>query len=250
MKTDHYFWQARYRQQVRWTTEVRRYFLSKTGLSSRTRILEVGCGSGALLEALHDDGFTNLFGMDIDLPALSLVPGQIPAACADGLSLPYANGSFKACLCHFYLLWMPDALSALLEMKRVVRSGGWLAVLAEPDYSTRVDEPAELEALGKLQTQSLINQGAHLFIGKDLLGFLNQIGLVNIRSGVLTCGQGETALSPVDRQIEWDVLKADLRGLLDDAELQRYQEMDRAAWQAGSRTLYVPVHFAFGQIPG
>lgn len=226
---------------------MRRHFFSESNLPPDARILETGCGSGAVLEALRADGRQNLAGIDIDLPALSLTPKRIPYACADGLSLPFADNSFDACLSHFYLLWVTDTFNALKEMRRVTHAGGWLAALAEPDYGSRVDQPAELEPLGKLQTRALMHQGADPFIGSRLPDLLAQVGLVNIHSGVLA-RQEDTALSPIDWQMEWDVLKADLRGTLDEDEMQRYQDLDRNARQAGTRVLHVPMHFAFGQI--
>jgi hypothetical protein len=42
-------------------------------------------------------------------------------------------------------------------MARVSRT---VLALAEPDYSGRVDEPAELKSLGEWQTEALQRQGA------------------------------------------------------------------------------------------
>lgn len=227
---------------------MRRHFFLTSGLQRDARILEVGCGSGTLLEVLQADGWGNLAGIDKDFAALTLNSSALTTACADGLALPFEDGSFAACLCHFYLLWVADVLKALEEMKRVTQPGGWLAVLAEPDYGARIDRPESLEPLGKMQTQALKDQGADPCIGKKLPELLNQAGLVNIHHGELA-RQENTALSDQDWHMEWDVLQADLHGMLDDAELQHYKELDRAARQAGTRVLHVPVHYAFGQIP-
>jgi ubiquinone/menaquinone biosynthesis C-methylase UbiE len=148
LNTDRSFWSARYRSQIGWTEALRRYALARCGLSRDARLLEVGCGYGALLDALSADGFDRLTGVDIDLPALQTIPAHITKIHANGLMLPFAPGSFDACLCHFYLLWSRDPLAALLEMQRVTRRGGWLLALAEPDYGAREDEPAGLKPLG------------------------------------------------------------------------------------------------------
>jgi len=243
IERDRQFWRARYRQQIGWTADLRRYALAQTNLPADARLLEVGCGYGALLEALSADGFTRLTGVDSDLPALKEIPPEkIDATCADGLHLPFATASFDAYLCHFYLLWVVDPLAALLEMKRVTRRGGWLLVLAEPDYGARVDEPGELKALGELQTQVLQRQGADPFIGARLPELFRQAGLTSIESGILARG------AP-DPSQEWRVLAADLESTLSPVELEHWRELDRAAWRSGRRVLHVPLHYAFGQIP-
>jgi cyclopropane fatty-acyl-phospholipid synthase-like methyltransferase len=42
-------WHARYLQQARWTRPLREYLYGKAGVDSARRVLEVGCGTGALL---------------------------------------------------------------------------------------------------------------------------------------------------------------------------------------------------------
>jgi ubiquinone/menaquinone biosynthesis C-methylase UbiE len=245
---DRVFWQTRYRHQVSWTAELRRYAQRASGLPPDARLLEVGCGYGALLEGLLADGHTRLTGLDLDLPALRSLPAQSSALCADGLRMPFPSACFDACLCHFYLLWSAHPVHALQEMKRVVRPGGWLFVLAEPDYSARVDEPTELAPLGELQTRALLRHGAHPFIGAHLAALFHTAGLVNVECGKLSLSPSSSPFS-AEEEDEWQVLAADLRGLLSPAELSRWEALERQARRAGTRRLYVPVHYAFGQIP-
>jgi SAM-dependent methyltransferase len=246
---DRAFWQARYRQQVGWTTELRRYALAASGLPKDARLLEAGCGYGALLDALQTDGQSHLTGLDIDFPALQSISGTAKALCANGLHLPFPSGVFDACLCHFYLLWTNNPMQALLEMKRVTRPGGWLFALAEPDYSARVDEPAELAPLGELQTHALLRQGAHPFIGAHLAALFHNVGLARIECGILQTAAGEEAPSDENHEREWQVLAADLRGLLNSTELAYWEALNWRARRAGTRRLHVPVHYALGQIP-
>ena len=42
-------WHARYTQQANWTAQTRRYLYEKAGLSKTARVLEPGCGTGAVL---------------------------------------------------------------------------------------------------------------------------------------------------------------------------------------------------------
>ena len=242
------FWQTRYLQQVGWTTELRRYALAASGLPADARLLEVGCGYGALLDGLRTDGYKHLTGLDLDFPALQSIPAPMDTLCADGLRMPFPPASFDACLCHFYLLWAHNPMHALQEMKRVVRPGGWLFALAEPDYGARLDEPAELAPLGELQTRALLRQGAHPFIGAHLAALFYSIGLTRVECGKLSFTP-KPGLFNAEAEDEWLVLAADLKDMLNPDELARWEKLEGEARRAGTRRLHVPVHYAFGQIP-
>lgn len=41
------------------------------------RILDIGCGSGRLLVYLHENGYGNLCGIDVDSSVLALIPAQV-----------------------------------------------------------------------------------------------------------------------------------------------------------------------------
>ena len=174
------FWHKRYTQQVRWTLETRRYIFDCIGAHPSHRILEVGCGSGAVLSSLKEDGVKNTFGIDKDLHALELSNIK-KVTNADALKLPFSQASFDICLCHFLLLWIADPLAALNEMKRVAKPGGWVLALAEPDYGGRIDFPPELEALGNAQSRALQSQCADISVGRKLRGLFTDCGLENIR---------------------------------------------------------------------
>ena len=67
-------WHARYTQQANWTRKLREYLFERTGLKTATRILEVGCGTGAILSEIQTKA---PHGLDIQ-PA-SLIEARIHA---------------------------------------------------------------------------------------------------------------------------------------------------------------------------
>ncbi|MDP2965609.1 MAG: methyltransferase domain-containing protein [Pelolinea sp.] len=241
------FWHQRYTQQVRWTLAARRYIFDKIGVRPSQRILEVGCGSGAVLESLIKDGFSNAIGLDIDYAALRLAISEI-VTNADALKVPFARNSFDISLCHFLLLWVADPLKVLKEMARVTRPGGWVIALAEPDYGGRIDFPEELIQLGKAQSQSLQDQGADVFTGCKLKGLFTDCGLQNIQSGIISA-EWHRDFDQAEFDLEWSVLRKDLEGKMSSEELERYYKIDLEASRQGRRVLFVPIFYAFGRVP-
>ena len=246
MSADRAFWQERYRQQVGWTAETRRYLFDQAGINKDARILEAGSGSGALLEALRSDGYQQLFGIDIDFPALLRDTSGSRLAGTDAFHLPFPEHTFGLCICHFLLLWLDDPLAALIEMKRVCGEGAWVIALAEPDYGGRVDYPPALQRLEELQARSLREQGAEPDTGRRLRSLFLQAGLEEVTSGVIGA-QWEPGGLDEGAEMEWEVLERDLAGLVSREELEYLLAADCSAREAGERVLFVPVFYAMGR---
>ena len=246
MFSDAVFWHKRYTQQVRWTLETRRYIFDRVNARSSQRILEVGCGGGAVLDSLTQEDFNNTVGIDIDFRSLQLAKSK-DIACADALILPFPKASFDICLCHFLLLWIADPLAALKEMQRVAKPGGWVLALAEPDYGGRIDYPPELKALGKAQSQALQGQCADVSVGRKLRTLFAECSLANIHSGIISAEWGQV-FNLSDFELEWAVLHKDLANKLSSKELDCYYRIDLDATQKGQRVLFVPIFYAFGQV--
>ena len=185
--------------------------------------------------------------LDLDLATLAECRIHAPAASliqGNALSLPYPNESFETVYCHFVLLWVRDPLQALLEMKRVTKSGGHIIAFAEPDYSHRIDEPDELIQLGKWQTESLIQRGADPNLGARLAELFFQAGIKINETG--TIHGAESDASPDEWEIEWAVLESDLAGFVSGEDIQKMKALDQQARARGERVYHVPTYFAWG----
>ncbi len=241
-------WHARYTQQANWTRELRAYLFERTGMKTAHRVLEVGCGTGAILGDLPTSAA--LHGLDLDPVALTQCGIHAPAAsrvCADALCLPYPAAAFDIVFCHFLLLWVRDPLQALREMKRVARPGGHILALAEPDYTARVDKPPALAPLGRWQAESLRRQGADPSFGARLAETFFQAGIPLVETGNIQ-SRGKEAPTPEERELEWAVLEADLAESGLGVDIQKMKRLDEQAWARGKRVLVVPTYFAWGQV--
>lgn len=240
-------WHARYIQQANWTRGLRDYLFDKAGMRDAQRVLDVGCGTGAILSELFTPA--SLHGLDLDPAALAECRVHAPAVSltrGDALALPYPDGFFDIVYCHFLLLWVNDPLQAALEMKRVTRRGGYIMALAEPDHSARVDEPGELVELGRWQTESLRRQGADPSFGAQVAEVFFRAGIPLVETGPI---QGPGPMRSADEwDREWAVIESDLAGILPAGEIQKLKKLDGEARQRGLRVLNVPTYFACGKM--
>ncbi len=245
-------WHKRYEQQAGWTRSLREYLFEKAGFSEARHVLEAGCGTGAILETIHQNpgSSARIFGVDIShtaLQACRLHASHAHLVCGDVQKLPFPDHLFDMVFCHYLLLWVKDPLQALKEMKRCVIPHGAILALAEPDYLSREDRPTDLARLGILQNEALRCQGADIGLGSRLADLFRAAGIRIIETGALQNGRsGKLPLS--DWENEWEVLEQDLRSRLTPEELNRMKTADRSAWDQGERILNVPTYFAWGQV--
>jgi ubiquinone/menaquinone biosynthesis C-methylase UbiE len=245
-------WHSRFVQQATWTKPLRDYLFNQVDLVSSKQILEVGCGTGAILQEIEKRFSGEIIGVDIDPSMLAQASHHTSRSCflrSDAHVLPFASDAFDLIICHFLLLWVKDPISVVREMKRLTRPGGYVLALAEPDYGGRIDYPFELEALGKMQHRSLRQQGANPLTGRQLNDIFFQAGFLNAQSGCLG-GEWEQANSERQGASEWEMIEQDQMALADSLsqeQIFRLKKLDQEARKKGTRVLFVPTFYAWGK---
>jgi len=91
------------------------------------RMLDLGCGTGGVLQHLGD--FGEALGLDPAPEAAGYCRRRgVPMVVGSGLELPFADGSFDAVLALDVIEHVADDVALLQEARRVLRPGGVLLV--------------------------------------------------------------------------------------------------------------------------
>lgn len=95
--------------------------------SKGERVLDLGCGDGAVLPELQSAGVTPV-GADPSRVALDRAPAGFELVHLTGEALPFPDGSFDGVWAAEILSHALDVTGTLSEARRVLRPGGWLGV--------------------------------------------------------------------------------------------------------------------------
>ncbi len=117
----------------RWSRLVAREFLSWVAAPRGGRWLDVGCGTGALSEAiLRDASPAEVVGCDPTAVMVSdarqrVTDGRASFQVADARALPFADRRFLVVVSGLVLNFIPNPEQGLAEMARVAQPGGVVA---------------------------------------------------------------------------------------------------------------------------
>ncbi|MFW5473024.1 class I SAM-dependent methyltransferase [Knoellia sp. CPCC 206450] len=106
-------------------------FAEWAGVHRGDRVLDVGCGPGALTAELVDRvGVTHVAAVDPSAPFVESVRARLPGLevhRAPAEQLPFDDGGFDRALAQLVVHFMQDPVTGLGEMARVTRRGGVVA---------------------------------------------------------------------------------------------------------------------------
>lgn len=105
----------------RWSRAVAGRFVAWVGAGERW--LDVGCGTGALRDAVRAGG-GDVVGVD---RSVGFLRGRAGVAVADGTALPVRDGCVDRVVSGLVLNFLPDPARGAAEMARACRAGGIVA---------------------------------------------------------------------------------------------------------------------------
>ena len=124
--------------------------IERSGIDTGMRVLEVGCGNGGFTTAVARmvGEYGTVFALDIQAEMLEKLQQKlnrpenqdiknVTLLHESAYGLPFVNGSLDLVYMVTVFQEVPDKQKALVEIKRVLKPGGFLAIsefLPDPDY--------------------------------------------------------------------------------------------------------------------
>jgi ubiquinone/menaquinone biosynthesis C-methylase UbiE len=150
------------------------------------KVLDLGCGIGGATFLIADlTGPTGLAaGVDASSALIDAAKlrakgrPEIEFRVGDACAIPYPDGYFDAARSERVFLYLPDRVSAIREMRRVVKPGGRICLIDTDIDSTAIysTNPALTRKLTSIVAASLPNPNS----GRELPALSKQAGLRNI----------------------------------------------------------------------
>lgn len=159
-------------------------------LPPEATVLDCACGVGRLGEAVaHRYDTRQVAFCDLSLDQLRLARGRADAASratvqlADVGRLPYAGGSFDLVIGNSFLHHLPDVPTALGEMYRALKPGGYVVVLHEPSVHAAFWESFPVSVYKSIERRTDPNNFTDLWwFSADRLGALfSEAGFSEVR---------------------------------------------------------------------
>ncbi|CAG4922455.1 MULTISPECIES: ubiquinone/menaquinone biosynthesis methyltransferase [Acidithrix] len=111
------------RMDLKWRT----FAIAQLGLRPNSLMLDVACGTGDFVRMLGSKNY-RVVGIDFSFGMLA-ASNQHDLIQGDASKLPFKNGSFDGLTCGFALRNFVDLEATLVEMARVLRRGGKVALV-------------------------------------------------------------------------------------------------------------------------
>jgi SAM-dependent methyltransferase len=159
-------------------------------LQSGQDLLDVGCGPGTITADLAERVSPGrVVGVDRSAEVVGKAAAQhrgdqLEFRTADLMALPFDDDSFDVVHAHQVLQHVPDPVGALVEMRRVCRPGGIVAV-RESDYGAFTWAPGDgrLDTWLDLYRTIARRNGGEPDAGRHLLGWFHAAGYDEVRPG-------------------------------------------------------------------
>lgn len=121
-------------------------------MSSKSSILDIGCGTGLSGKALKTAGFDKIDGVDVSSRSLEIagmtgVYRSLQETDLHQLPLPIQDNHYDGLACVGVLTYLPDSIGILREFSRIVRPGGVVAMTQRSDVFVEREFQSVLDTL-------------------------------------------------------------------------------------------------------
>jgi ubiquinone/menaquinone biosynthesis C-methylase UbiE len=188
--------------------------LLQAGLRRGMHVVDVGCGSGAVMPAILDvvGGEGSVMGFDPSAERVEEARKLVPSAQVKVGSLPKLDApdaSFDFSWSQFVFEYLREPEAALREMIRITRPGGTVAVADVDGIGLAFwPRPAVVEAGTAAFMRALESTGFDFYVGRKLFTWFKQAGLqdVHVHLSSLYVSAGPDVRLHADYQQRFEVL--------------------------------------------
>ena len=174
----------------RYSEQLATQFADLTGVGPGQRLLDVGCGPGALTAELADRaGAEAVSAVEPSGSFAAAVRERLPGVdirVGQAEELPFADGTFDAALAQLVVHFMTDPVRGLREMGRVTRPGGTVAACVWDHAGDRGPLSAFWTAVRAVDPGAQDESGLAGAREGDLARLLNEAGLTTVEASTLT----------------------------------------------------------------
>lgn len=152
--------------------------LSELELESCDRVVDVGCGEGALTRVLREECPGEVVGCDRDARLLAEL--EEPTVQGDAYQLPFTTDSVDLIVCQALLINLSDPERAIEEFARVTR--GRIACIEPDNSAVTVESSVETEhrLAGEARRRYLEGIDTDVALGADAAELLRAAGLSDV----------------------------------------------------------------------
>jgi ubiquinone/menaquinone biosynthesis C-methylase UbiE len=211
-------WIKKLKYQAEDSREYRHKLYKKVDLKNRNKILDVGCGTGAVT-------------LDIAL----LTGGEVVGIDIDSEKLAEAK----------------KALAEIHEMTRVTQKGGYVLGTLEPDYASRMDYPEDPTTSFIIETFK--EKGTDIYAGRKLKVLFNRAGLkteigMDSESDFLLIKDSKKALEMFEKDF-WLFERLLKKREWTDDQIEKYKSDETERIKSGLCFHFTPCFYAIGIKP-
>ena len=241
----------------RYATGLAPKFADAADVRAGMRVLDVGCGPGALaVELAGRVGEDNVAAIDPDPDFAAACQARIPGAdVREGVaeSLPWDDSTFDAAMCSLVVAWMSDADHGIAEMARVTKPGGIVAAAMWDLHGGGLQMLSHFWRAAREIDPSIPDDQPRAGVREgDLVERFGRAGLQGVTGGTL-----ETGVDYADFDDYWEPFTSGggpasgaFYDSLDDADKGTLRDTVRASLPEGSFTLRGRAWLALGTVPG
>lgn len=199
-----------------------RRLLGELPLAEVRRVLDLGCGVGALLPHLQEAAPGALIvGLDRTEAMVALAPREFARVVGDAARVPMKDSALDVVVMAFMLFHLPEPAEGLAEVRRVLRPGGAVGVLTWGGESTSrafLEWDAELEAHGAPPAGPKLAWHERVDTPRKVSRLLKRAGFDAVTARIETLVERPTREEFIDRRVRLGCCRHRLEAIPEGAQ--------------------------------